>query len=271
MAQTDREAGTLEQTSIEAVEVKMPADMAIQGEPCAPTPEPSAEERLAEAVREKASKLAPAVEALLVSSPRAIPPRRLAQALGLIAPDEPLAPAENVPAPEAPAGSEPLAEAPKPKRAPRRRKATADQPDPEEVIKAAVASLNLAYEQTARSFRIEAVAGGYRLMTLPQFGQPIAALQGAASQSKLSRPGVETLAIIAYRQPVTRAQLEAIRGVACGEVIKTLLDRRLITIAGRAEELGRPLLYATTKQFLAAFGLSSIKDLPAPGELGLKG
>jgi segregation and condensation protein B len=83
----------------------------------------------------------------------------------------------------------------------------------------------------------------------------------------LSRAGLESLAIIAYRQPVTRAQLEAIRGVACGEVLRTLMDRRLITIKGRAEELGRPLLYATTKEFLDAFGLSSIKDLPSVGDL----
>ena len=81
------------------------------------------------------------------------------------------------------------------------------------------------------------------------------------------RAAVETLAIIAYKQPITRAQLEAIRGVSCGEVIKSLMDRRIITIKGRAEELGRPMLYGTTRQFLDHFGLASIKDLPTVQEL----
>ena len=76
-----------------------------------------------------------------------------------------------------------------------------------------------------------------------------------------------TLSIIAYRQPITRAELEAIRGVACGEVVRTLMDRRLVKITGRAEELGRPMLYGTTRQFLDTFGLASVKDLPKPEEL----
>ena len=81
---------------------------------------------------------------------------------------------------------------------------------------------------------------------------------------RLSKPALETLAIIAYRQPVTRAELEAIRGVACGEVVRTLMERRLVKITGRAEELGRPMLYGTTRQFLDTFGLASVKDLPKP-------
>lgn len=134
-------------------------------------------------------------------------------------------------------------------------------------IDAAVVDLNRVYESTGRAFRIESVAGGYRLMTLPQHAPVLAAFKRLKATGKLSRAAVETLAIIAYRQPVTRAELEAIRGVACGEVLKNLLDRRLVTIKGRAEELGRPLLYGTTKQFLDHFGLASIKDLPAPAEL----
>lgn len=134
-------------------------------------------------------------------------------------------------------------------------------------IDTAVAELNNAYEATGRAFRIESVAGGYRLMTLPQHAPVLAAFKRLKATGKLTRASVETLAIIAYRQPVTRAELEAIRGVACGEVLKNLLDRRLVTIKGRAEELGRPLLYGTTKQFLDHFGLASIKDLPAPAEL----
>ena len=127
--------------------------------------------------------------------------------------------------------------------------------------------LNAEYERTGRSFRIEQVAGGYRVMTLPRFAEVVAAFQGSRMRSSLSHAALESLAIIAYKQPVTRAQLEAIRGVACGEVLRSLIDRRLVTIAGRAEELGRPLLYGTTKQFLETFGLSSIKDLPSIEEL----
>jgi len=130
-------------------------------------------------------------------------------------------------------------------------------------VEAAIRALNESYTATGRSFRIEHVAGGYRLMTLPQFARAV----GASHRSRLSKAAVETLAIIAYKQPITRADLEAIRGVACGEVLRSLMDRRLITIKGRAEELGRPLLYGTTKQFLDAFGLASLADLPQMTEL----
>jgi segregation and condensation protein B len=82
-------------------------------------------------------------------------------------------------------------------------------------------------------------------------------------QARLSQAALETLSIIAYRQPVMRAEIEAIRGVACGEVLRHLLERRLIKIAGRAEELGRPMLYGTTHEFLKVFGLASLEDLPA--------
>ena len=118
-----------------------------------------------------------------------------------------------------------------------------------------------------RAFRIEPVSGGFRLMTRPEHAPVIAAMHRARASTRLSRASLETLAIIAYRQPMTRAELESIRGVACGEVLRSLLDRRMIKIAGRAEELGRPMLYGTTPQFLDAFGLASIKDLPKPEEL----
>jgi segregation and condensation protein B len=131
----------------------------------------------------------------------------------------------------------------------------------------AVAALNHEYDETGRSFRIEPVAAGYRFMTRPEHAPAIAAFQKARSTGRLSRAGLESLAIVAYEQPITRAKLEAIRGVACGEVLRTLIDRKLITIKGRAEELGRPMLYGTTRQFLDAFGLSSIKDLPSVEEL----
>jgi len=104
-------------------------------------------------------------------------------------------------------------------------------------------------------------------MTLPQYAETLAEFHRSRLSGKLSRASIETLAIIAYKQPITRAQLEAIRGVSCGEVLKSLMERRIITIKGRAEELGRPMLYATTKQFLDHFGLANIKDLPTMAEL----
>ncbi len=135
------------------------------------------------------------------------------------------------------------------------------------VIRGAIDLLNADYQRTGRSFRIEQVAGGYRFMTVPGIAAAVAAFHGRRERHTLSRAGVETLAIIAYKQPMTRATLEAIRGVACGEVLRSLLERRLVTVAGRAEELGRPMLYATTKGFLEAFGLASIKDLPSVADL----
>lgn len=129
-------------------------------------------------------------------------------------------------------------------------------------VQQAVEALNEAYERDGRSFRIEAVAGGLRVMTLPEYATVVAAIRGLRDSGRLSKAAIETLSIVAYRQPITRAQIEAIRGVACGEVLRTLLERRLVEIAGRAEELGRPMLYATTKRFLEAFGLRSLKELP---------
>lgn len=134
-------------------------------------------------------------------------------------------------------------------------------------VEAAISALNDEYDTQGRAFRIEPVSGGYRLMTRPEHAPVIAAMHRARATTRLSRPALETLSIIAYRQPVTRAELEAIRGVACGEVLRSLLDRKMIKIAGRAEELGRPMLYGTTPQFLDAFGLANIKDLPKPEEL----
>ncbi len=138
---------------------------------------------------------------------------------------------------------------------------------PETLVQPLVDALNEQYDASDRSFRIEKVAGGYRILTLPEFAPPIAAAHGMQASTKLSRAAVETLAIVAYRQPITRADVEAIRGVACGEVLRTLLDKKLVTIAGRAEELGRPMLYGTTARFLEAFGLAAIKDLPKVGDL----
>ncbi|MDZ4755393.1 MAG: SMC-Scp complex subunit ScpB [Phycisphaerae bacterium] len=130
-----------------------------------------------------------------------------------------------------------------------------------------IARLNAAYEATGRAFRIEAISAGYQVLTLPAFGPLLARLRGDRHQSKLSQAALETLAIIAYRQPILRADLESIRGVACGEVLKSLMDRRLVRIVGRAEEVGRPMLYGTTREFLRVFGLATTNELPQAREL----
>jgi segregation and condensation protein B len=130
-------------------------------------------------------------------------------------------------------------------------------------VRSAIKSLNEQYEQTERSFRIEQVAGGYQILTLPKFGEHLKKLHQKEIDSKLTKAALETLAIIAYKQPILRADLEAIRGVACGETIRSLMEKHLVKIAGRAEVPGRPILYGTTKRFLELFGLNSLKDLPA--------
>lgn len=129
-------------------------------------------------------------------------------------------------------------------------------------IRSAIAELNEQYEQTGRSFRAERLAGGWQLLTLASFGPLLNRLHQDRQSTRLSPAALETLAIIAYRQPIMRAEVEAIRGVASGEVLRGLLERRLIKIAGRAEELGRPMLYGTTQEFLKVFGLASLDDLP---------
>ncbi|NBX25562.1 MAG: SMC-Scp complex subunit ScpB [Planctomycetes bacterium] len=134
-------------------------------------------------------------------------------------------------------------------------------------VREAIESLNAQYQSQGRAFRIERLAGGFQLLTLPAFGPLLARVRGLRAQGRLTPAALETLAIIAYRQPLLRSELEAIRGVACGEVLKSLLERRLIRITGRAEELGRPMLYGTTTEFLKVFGLSRIEDLPQAKEL----
>jgi segregation and condensation protein B len=134
-------------------------------------------------------------------------------------------------------------------------------------VNQAVASLNAVYEKTQRSFRIEQVAGGWQILTLPQYAQVLSALNKSKSKSQLSPAALETLAIVAYKQPILRADVETIRGVASGEMLPALMERGLVKIVGRAEEIGRPMLYGTTRQFLELFGLSNLKDLPKVEEL----
>lgn len=136
-------------------------------------------------------------------------------------------------------------------------------------VRTAVDVLNGRYESQGCAFRIESVAGGRQVMTRVEFAPLIARLKGVREQGRLTHAALETLAVIAYRQPILRADLEAIRGVACGEVLRGLMDRRLIKIVGRAEEVGRPMLYGTTGEFLKQFGIGRLEELPNSKDLKL--
>lgn len=129
-------------------------------------------------------------------------------------------------------------------------------------VKRRIEALNGKYEEQGGSFRIEGVAKGYRMYTLPSYDPWLSQLHKARSESRLSAAALETLAIVAYKQPVLRADIESVRGVAVGDMLVRLRDMNLVRIVGRAEEIGRPLLYGTTNKFLEVFGLQTIKDLP---------
>jgi segregation and condensation protein B len=128
--------------------------------------------------------------------------------------------------------------------------------------------LNESYDAAGRAFRIEAVAGGYQLLTRRKFSSWLRRLAHVPGETRLSAPALETLAVIAYRQPVLKADIEAIRGVHCGEVLRQLMERDLVRISGRSTELGRPFLYGTTRRFLNLFGLHSVDELPRADEIG---
>ncbi len=130
-----------------------------------------------------------------------------------------------------------------------------------------IESLNRKYEQSHASFRIENIAGGYQMLTLPAFNTWVRKLKQSRQDSRLSAAALETLAIVAYKQPVVRADVEALRGVASGEMLNRLRELGLVKIVGRAEDVGRPMLYGTTKRFLEVFGLSSLEELPEVEEL----
>lgn len=125
-----------------------------------------------------------------------------------------------------------------------------------------IAALNELYAAAGNAFRIEEIAGGFRMMTLPAYNRWLTKLLRARQETKLTGASMETLAIVAYKQPCTRADIEAVRGVAAGDMLNRLREMNLIKIVGRAEDLGRPLLYGTTKRFLEVFGLAGLEDLP---------
>ena len=134
-------------------------------------------------------------------------------------------------------------------------------------IRKHIQTLNEKYEANNNAFRIEQIAGGYQMLTLGPYNHWLKKLLRARSDSKLSPAALETLAIISYKQPIIRADVEAIRGVGAGEMIRNLMYKGLVKIVGRAEVLGRPMLYGTTKKFLEVFGLNTLKDLPKIEEL----
>jgi segregation and condensation protein B len=129
-------------------------------------------------------------------------------------------------------------------------------------VRSLIRELNNQYDQRQSAFRVIEVAGGFQLRTRPEFASWLVRIQEVPVTVRLSNPVMETLAIIAYRQPIHRAEIEKLRGVQCGELIRQLLDRDLVKIVGRSEELGRPFFYGTTKNFLQVFGLGSLNDLP---------
>ena len=131
-----------------------------------------------------------------------------------------------------------------------------------ESLLSGVADLNRQYREQGRAFAVEEVAGGYLIFTLPEYAGWVRKLKKKEEENLLTPAALETLAIIAYRQPITRAEIDAVRGVQSSAVLGSLLDRRLVRIPGRSEALGRPLLYGTTREFLKQFGLACLKDLP---------
>jgi len=122
--------------------------------------------------------------------------------------------------------------------------------------------LSQRYDQRASALQIVEVAGGVQLLTRHQLASWIHRLHGGPEETRLSAPALETLSVVAYRQPIVRAEVEAVRGVQCGEILRVLMERDLLRIVGRADELGRPFLYGTTKKFLQVFGLRRLEQLP---------
>ncbi len=134
-----------------------------------------------------------------------------------------------------------------------------------------VDQLNAAYDREGSAFRIERAANGYLLLTRPVYARWLGRLHQRQAAMKLSPPAMETLTVVAYRQPITRADIESVRGVQCTEMLKQLMDRGLVRIAGEDNSLGRPYLYETTRKFLEVFGLRGLDDLPRADHLRVVG
>lgn len=137
----------------------------------------------------------------------------------------------------------------------------------EEDIENSINELNIFYTENKISFQIIKISSGLLFATRPEFAKYLGFLSSEKSKRRLSQAALETLSIIAYKQPITKPELESIRGVNSDYILTTLLEKKLITISGRAETVGRPLLYITTPEFLKYFGLYKLSDLPKPREI----
>lgn len=137
----------------------------------------------------------------------------------------------------------------------------------EDTVTAVIDELRAGYDREERSFQIYEVAGGFQLLTRPEYASLLERFDTVPQPAKLSAPALEVLAIVAYRQPIGRVEIDEIRGVQSSAVLRTLQERELIEPVGRSEGLGRPLLYGTTRKFLEHFGFQSLDDLPRPSEL----
>ena len=137
-------------------------------------------------------------------------------------------------------------------------------------IREQIEVLSKEYDEQSRGFRVYEIAGGFQLASDIRFAEILKRFYQSREKKKLSQAGLETLSVIAYRQPVTRAEIEAIRGVNVDGAVRTLMEKALIRIAGRKEVPGRPILYGTTQEFLEHFGLKSIQELPPLSEYSLK-
>lgn len=145
--------------------------------------------------------------------------------------------------------------------------ARADESLDEDRVQEAIEELRTLYDESERSFQVMELGEGFQLLTRPELAPYLERFDTVPRPTRLSGPALETLAIIAYRQPIGRIEIEYIRGVQAAGVIRTLHDRDLIDVVGRAEGLGRPLLYGTTRRFLEHFGFATLDDLPRPEEL----
>ncbi len=137
----------------------------------------------------------------------------------------------------------------------------------EQVIQKIVDQLNTRFEENDLSFRIEETGGGYTFVTQPRYHPWLSIFQHENAYRKLSQPAIETLAIVAYRQPITKPEVDGIRGVDSGYILRQLLEKMLIKVSGRADSPGKPLLYKTTTYFLKHFGINSVDELPKPREI----
>ncbi|MBA2566170.1 MAG: SMC-Scp complex subunit ScpB [Gemmatimonadetes bacterium] len=144
--------------------------------------------------------------------------------------------------------------------------AVLEESSPDELL-SAIRELNAGYAAAGAALEAREIGGGWQLLTRPELDPWIVRLAARPPRARLSQPALETLAIVAYKQPVNRIELEEIRGVNVEGVLRTLIERDLVTVVGRDEGLGRPLLYGTTPAFLAYFGLTGINDLPRLDEL----